>query len=264
MYTVEEIRNAAFGRSMRGYDTDEVDDFIDRCADTVAELERQNAEQTKKLEMLAERLMEYRKEEDNIHTALLSAQRAGDALLREAKHKAELMLQDASIKAENTRESAEREIRQEKDELQRIRDEVARFKNELLEIYRQHLTVIRALPEEEAAETESPAPAAETETAENSEEPKAASDAAPTAPAVPVTVAPAADAPAAPETAEAPLVDIFSSSSAEAEETEAPEQGVLFRAEESAPHASRFSNLEFGPGYEIDKGGKRFGLGKRK
>ena len=60
MYTPDDIRNIQFTKSMGGYKTAEVDPFIDKCADTVEALLREKAELTKKLEVLADKLVEYR------------------------------------------------------------------------------------------------------------------------------------------------------------------------------------------------------------
>ena len=147
MYTPDDIRNIQFTKSMGGYKTAEVDPFIDKCADTVEALLREKAELTKKLEVLADKLVEYRNDEDNIRTALLSAQRLGDTVVREANHKAGLILEDANIKAEKITSVAKRNIQEEEAELERIKREVAAFKKKMLSMYRDHLTLIDALPE---------------------------------------------------------------------------------------------------------------------
>ena len=149
MYTPDEIRNVVFTKSLGGYKTSEVDEFIDRCADTVEALIKEKTELSKKLEVLADKLVEYRNDEDSIRTALLSAQRLGDTVVREANHKAGLILDDANIKAQKIQETAQREIQTEKEELQRIQKEVSNFKNRMLSIYREHLELIKVLPEEE-------------------------------------------------------------------------------------------------------------------
>ena len=78
----------------------------------------------KKLEILADKLVEYRNDEDNIRTALLSAQKLGDTVVREP-HKAGLILDDAKIKAEKIQENAQKSIRKEEREMERIRREVS-------------------------------------------------------------------------------------------------------------------------------------------
>ena len=96
MLTVNDIRNVRFTTSMGKYKAAEVDEFIDRCAETISALTAAKIELEKKLEVLADKLVEYRNDEDNIRTALLSAQKLGDTVVREARHKAGLILDDAN------------------------------------------------------------------------------------------------------------------------------------------------------------------------
>ena len=60
MLTPDDIRNIAFTKTMGGYKTAEVDTFIDQCADTVTALIKEKNELSKKLEVLADKLVEYR------------------------------------------------------------------------------------------------------------------------------------------------------------------------------------------------------------
>lgn len=147
MLTANEIRNVKFSTSMGGYKKYEVDEFLERCAETVAELTASKSELEKKLEILADKLVEYRNDEDNIRTALLSAQKLGDTVVREAKHKAERILEDAQNKAEKILENAKKNIQDEEKELERIKREVTNFKSRLLSIYKEHLSLIDILPE---------------------------------------------------------------------------------------------------------------------
>ena len=153
MYTPQEIRSIEFTQSLGGYKTSEVDEFIDRCADTVEALLNEKNELSKKLQVLADKLVEYRNDEDSIRTALLSAQRLGDTVVREANHKAGLILDDANIKAQKIEETAKRKIVDEERELERVKKEVSLFKNRMMSIYREHLSLIGMLPEDEAAST---------------------------------------------------------------------------------------------------------------
>ena len=89
MYTAAEIRNVEFTKNMGGYKAAEVDAFVDNCADTVEKLTAEKEELNKKLSILADKLVEYRRDEDSIRSALLSAQRMGDSIVREAKEQAE-------------------------------------------------------------------------------------------------------------------------------------------------------------------------------
>ena len=225
MYTVEEIRNITFSKSMGGYKTSEVDDFIDICADTVETLVAEKADLQKKMELLANKVLEYRNDEDSIRTALLSAQRMGDTVLREANHKATLILEDAQIKAEKIEEVAREQIQDQMEELERIKKLVSDFKGQILNVYREHLAMIDVLPDynepEAAKETE--------ETVE-------------TAPEV-QEEAPVFEEVAAEEPAAVPVAPDV------AEETVA----LLLDEEDDGEEVSHFSNLKFGADYNLDE-----------
>ena len=160
MMTLDEIRNIEFSRG-RGYRAEEVDDFIDACTETVEQLIREKEELSQKMKVLADKVVEYRNEEDSIRSALLNAQRAGDAALREAEEKAAAIKAEAETEAANIRTAERAKIEAEKAELQRVQQEAAAFKARLMSLYKDHLAVIGMLPEEKVEEQ--PEPAAETE-----------------------------------------------------------------------------------------------------
>ncbi len=144
--TLDDIRNVEFNRG-RGYRADEVDDFIDDCVEAMEALVRENDELKQKMQVLAEKVNEYRTDEDNIRGALLNAQRTGETILREANAKAEQILNEAEAKAQNIREDAKGAIAQENDELARMQREVSAFRTRMLSLYKEHLALISALPE---------------------------------------------------------------------------------------------------------------------
>ncbi len=102
MLTANDIRNAAFSRSTRGYKIAEVDDLLDQVVETIEELHKENAELVHKLEVLAERIQEYRNEEDSIRSALLTAQKSADKILKEANEEKQKILGDAAQQADDS------------------------------------------------------------------------------------------------------------------------------------------------------------------
>ncbi len=168
MMTLDSIRNVEFNRG-RGYRAEEVDDFIDACAETVEALLRENEELNQKMKVLADKIVEYRNDEDSIRAALLNAQRAGDAARREAEEQAATLRAAAEADAENIRTVALAKIESEKKELERVQREVAAFKARMLALYKEHLNLIGLLPEEEAK----PEPVAEPVAEEPAPEPVA-------------------------------------------------------------------------------------------
>lgn len=232
MITSNEIANKHFGKSMSGYRPEEVDSFL---SEVVAELNRRDSEKKeleRKLEILADKLEEYRRDEDSLRNALLGAQKLGDSVIRESKTKAEIIMRDATIKSERMVRNAEDQIEASKQSLFQMQKEVASFKNRLLALYKEHLELVTALPDEnhtkKAEEQQAAAAPAEEDKTPVEENNVLTSDAA-------QAEMPKAATPLDEETEnefEVPL----------AEELESPEE------EEKS---SRFGPLKFGQGFSL-------------
>lgn len=256
MFSPEEIRHITFTQVGRNkYSADEVDDFVDGCADTVERLvrekralEQEKAEMAGKLELLANKIVEYRQREESISEALLRAQQAGNTIVLEANQKADLIMRDAQIKAENVQEAALRSIKEEEQQLAAIKQTVSDFKAALLDMYRDHLRQIDLLPSEEPEEEE--VPVEETEAVEE-------------------TVVEEETVPVEEEVVETAPVEEVPAEEEEPEEAPAEEEAVVAvshviepeETEEELP--SRFANLEFGENYEPDEPKKGF-FGRKK
>lgn len=154
MLTAKDIREVKFSRSMGGYKTVEVDEFLDRCADVVEELTAQNDENARKMQVLAETIVDYRNQEDSIRSALISAQRMSESVIADARKQADDILAAARAEAENMREKAQQDTADELRELNRVKQEVSDFKAKLLSIYREHLMLINVLEDAPAVEDE--------------------------------------------------------------------------------------------------------------
>ncbi len=238
MYTVDEIRNVTFTKTLGGYKTGEVDDFIDICADTVEALTAEKEDLKKKMEMLANKVVEYRNDEDSIRSALLSAQRLGDTVLREANHKANLILDDARIKAEKMGQTAKQQIAEQLQELERMKKLVGEFKSKILGVYREHLSMIDVLPEyKEPEEEQSP-------TEEQSVE-----KTLPVAPEMPTEEIVQSEPEVVPVQEETiPETEDVAEISVEADEVTVEETPSVYEPEEDT---ARFSGLKFGVDYDM-------------
>lgn len=161
MLSLNDIINASFRKSgFSGYRTDDVDTFIEEVKESYdalikkniaqkeeyEKLKAENAQLTEKLKILAAKIEEYRAEEEDIKNALVSAQKLGDASIRESRHKAEIIIKDATLKAERIITGADQEIVEQKKEMERLQQSAADFRSKLLNIYKEHLTLINALP----------------------------------------------------------------------------------------------------------------------
>lgn len=106
MLTPAKIKNHHFDASGRNaYKATSVDAFFEEVSESYEQMFRENGEMYKKIGLLAERIEEYRKDEDNIRNALLTAQRMAEKITNEAQAKADALLGDAEerAKTENDR-----------------------------------------------------------------------------------------------------------------------------------------------------------------
>ena len=117
MITSEDVRRVMFDKCMRGYRCEDVDDYLKQVAESMDALSAQNDELQKKLLVLAQRIDQYRAEEDTLRTTMINAQRLGENVIREAKQKAAEILREANIKAEDREQRA-------KDDVELARQEV--------------------------------------------------------------------------------------------------------------------------------------------
>jgi len=137
MLTINDIINASFNKSnFGGYKTEDVDIFIDEVKESYELLIKKNIEQkeaneslaeenrklAKKIDLLAKKVEEYRDEENEIKNALISAQKLSEAAIREARHKAEIILKDAQMKADEKVASIADEVEEKKEELELLFD----------------------------------------------------------------------------------------------------------------------------------------------
>ena len=107
MLTPSKIKNHHFEASGKNaYRAQSVDDFFDIVADSYEQMFKENGELVKKISLLAERVEEYRNDEDNIRAALLTAQRMADQIMRETNEKAEAQLAEAVANAKKIEEDA--------------------------------------------------------------------------------------------------------------------------------------------------------------
>jgi len=162
----KELRSITFTKTpMGGFKAAEVSDFLDKTFDEYERIYNENNKLVQSLQVLAEKVEEYRGEEDRIKSALISAQKMSDTILREAKHKCELNIRDAEIRAEKILEeaalksdriikTAEQNIKNEENALLTLQKEVSSFKDRLLTIYKEHITLITALPSDDEEEFE--------------------------------------------------------------------------------------------------------------
>lgn len=114
------IIGKTFTEAMRGYKKEEVEEYLGDVARELAQLQKENADLEKKLQVCADKIREYREDEDALKDALLGAQKAGNAIIAESKEKAAVIIQEAEDKTGELKQEADDYIAAKKAEGEKI------------------------------------------------------------------------------------------------------------------------------------------------
>ncbi len=113
-----DIRRKEFKSGFRGYDPNEVDDFLDTVADEFERTFAENQRMSEEVASLKERLEQFEELETSIREALVHAQQVArdlrrnatkeaELIVREAKERSHQILADSSARVERVQESYE-------------------------------------------------------------------------------------------------------------------------------------------------------------
>ncbi len=94
-----DIRHKEFKRGMRGYADVEVDEFLDEVADEYERLFKENIDLRDRVEALEEKVAGYKRIEETLQKTLVNAQASAEEQKQNASKQAQLILQDAELKA---------------------------------------------------------------------------------------------------------------------------------------------------------------------
>jgi len=95
-----DIHNKEFSRKLRGYDEDEVNEFLDQIIKDYEALIRENKELQAKVAELEEKLGHFSNIEETLSKALIVAQDAADELKNNSKKEAQLIIKEAEKNAD--------------------------------------------------------------------------------------------------------------------------------------------------------------------
>lgn len=98
MITSMEIHNHQFKKSLRGFDQDEVREFMEIIAEDYEALFVENAQLKEEIQRFEHELGKYRKIEESMNSSLILAQQTADNIKNNAHMEAEKLIHDAKGK----------------------------------------------------------------------------------------------------------------------------------------------------------------------
>ena len=127
-----DIRNQQFPRSFRGFNPDAVNSFRELLANELEELLRQNSDYAGRIKRLEEQVEGYAKIERAINETLILAQKTAEEARGNARKEAELIVQEAGMRAEQEQGEIRKRFAQLKTDLSALQGQrdvfFARFK----------------------------------------------------------------------------------------------------------------------------------------
>ena len=129
MITPLDIENKKFTKQMmKGYNVDEVDDFLDELTLEYGKLYKENAELKAQREELDTNVGKYKNIENTIQNTLIMAQKTADEVQEVAKKQADQIIKDAEYQAKNSVEELNTQILLKQKELEDLKKQFGVYK----------------------------------------------------------------------------------------------------------------------------------------
>jgi DivIVA domain-containing protein len=112
-----DVRRYEFGKALRGYDPERVNQFRDQVAEELERLSRINQDLDAKARGFHEQLRAFRERDKAINEALVSAQQLRKDIREQADKESQLIIREARAEADRIVEDARQEIRRMEDQI---------------------------------------------------------------------------------------------------------------------------------------------------
>ncbi|QNO16323.1 DivIVA domain-containing protein [Alkalicella caledoniensis] len=101
-----DIHNKEFTRGFRGYNEEEVNEFLDKIVRDFERIIKENQDLSEKVTQLNQKLEHYSKIEETLHNAIVVAQETAEEVKQNASREGELIRREAEREAKRTVDEA--------------------------------------------------------------------------------------------------------------------------------------------------------------
>ncbi|MGH7617788.1 MAG: DivIVA domain-containing protein [Gemmatimonadaceae bacterium] len=112
-----DARRYEFGKALRGYDPERVNQFRDQVAEELERLARVNQDLDAKARGFHEQLRAFRERDKAINEALISAQQLRNEIREQSEKEGQLIIREARAEADRLLDEARSEVRRIEDQL---------------------------------------------------------------------------------------------------------------------------------------------------
>lgn len=146
--TPMDIEQQEFSRSFRGYNEEEVDDFLDKIVKDYEELINENVRLNEEIERMQEKLKEFSGIEETLRSALLNAQKSAEEMKERVEDEAKIIIEKAEMEAKTLKQ----QVFQKGDLLKSEIDNLRRYKFIFKEKFKSMLNLYLKMLENEEFE----------------------------------------------------------------------------------------------------------------
>lgn len=143
--TPMDIEQQEFTRSFRGYNEEEVDDFLDKIVKDYEELINENLRLNEEIEKMQEKLKEFSEIEETLRSALLNAQKSAEEMKGRVESEAKIIIEKAEMEAK----SLKQKVFQREDLVKNEIDNLRRYKFIFKEKFKSMLNLYLKMVESE-------------------------------------------------------------------------------------------------------------------
>ena len=145
MIAPHELKNKTFSRIVRGYNPAEVDEYFDFLIDKYTEAYKATLELEQKYNEIQAKYSELANEEESIRSAILKAQKLGEAIVNNAKKEAKEKEIELSARCDAIIQEAKDKVQDEKENIRKLRKFALDFQHKLYDEYVKHVEMIKSM-----------------------------------------------------------------------------------------------------------------------
>ncbi|HEY3426781.1 MAG TPA: DivIVA domain-containing protein [Negativicutes bacterium] len=149
MLTPLDIHNKEFKRSFRGYNEEDVDEFLDRVIKDYEQLYRENIEIKETIDRLNSKLEHFQHMENTLHNTLVIAQETAEEVKLNAKKQTELMLKEAEIRSQKLVDEAIAKVRRMTGEYEGLQKQAQVYRIRMRTLVQAQLEMLTSAEEDE-------------------------------------------------------------------------------------------------------------------
>jgi len=154
-----EIEKKKFELSFRGYNQNEVNQFLREVGKNYGEITEEKRALCQELERLKKEREWYASREKKIEEALISAQRSAELINKNSQERANLIIKEAEMRANEVMRKSEEKLKKLTDEIEKLEGQRRLFFTKLKSLIETHSELLRFYEEETKEEKKIEKPA---------------------------------------------------------------------------------------------------------